>query len=44
MGFDLYLTNHWVINLEGTGVYSNDGLLDTSWPFYSIGAGIQYRF
>jgi opacity protein-like surface antigen len=43
-GFDIYLTRHLVINLETTTVYSDQQLLNTSWPYVSISGGFQYRF
>ena len=44
LGFDIYLNDHFVINMETTGVYSDERPFGHSWPFVSIAAGLQYRF
>jgi opacity protein-like surface antigen len=44
MGFDLYLTEHVLFNLEATGVHTDDETLERNWPYVSLTAGIQYRF
>jgi opacity protein-like surface antigen len=44
LGVDLYLNEHILLNIEGTGVYSDERLLESPWAYVSIAAGIQYRF
>lgn len=44
VGIDLYLNERIVVNLETSGVYSEERTLHHSWPFVSINAGLQYRF
>jgi opacity protein-like surface antigen len=44
IGFDMYLTEHVVLNLEATGVHTEDATLEHNWPFVSLTAGVQYRF
>lgn len=44
LGVDLYITEHVLLNLEGSGLYSEENPLDHSWPYISLSAGVQYRF